>query len=454
MSQENSESHVEHNAMTDFTIETLGPAQYDSLLSEPLTEGSYTFGFVQESERVVHDPRVTTIHQWISQGMEPPSLEVAGPRKKLFFNPASFRAAIVTAGGICPGLNDVIRALVMELHYRYRVKEVLGCRYGFQGLVPRVGQPPLVLTPSLVANIHVNGGTFLGSSRGPQDPKEMVDFLERERINVIFTIGGDGTQRGALDLAIEIERRGQKIGVVGIPKTIDNDISYMERSFGFQTAVSIARDILSNGHEEARGAFNGVTVVKLMGRQSGFIAAMSAVANGDVNFVLVPEVPFDLGGEKGLLRVLERRLEERRHALIVVAEGAGQNLFEEEKGAKQFDASGNVKLFDIGTYLRDRIARHFSCGWNAATVKYIDPSYIIRSSPANADDSIFCNRLGQNAVHAALAGRTKMVVGLWNNTFTHVPISAVISKRKQLDPAGPDWLSVLESTGQPASMKN
>ena len=181
---------------------------------------------------------------------------------------------------------------------------------------------------------------------------------------------------------------------------------------------------------------------------------MAAVANGDANFVLVPEIPFDLEGERGLLKAIEQRLEERNHALIVVAEGAGQNLLGGDHAGEQFDASGNVKLFDIGTYLRDRIALHFSCGWNAATVKYIDPSYIIRSSPASADDSIFCNRLGQNAVHAALAGRTKMVMGLWNNTFTHVPITAVISKRKQLDPTGPDWLSVLEATGQPASMKN
>ena len=452
MDQNLPESLPEQCEPLDFTIETLGPAQYTSPLHEHLECLSSRMGFVEDTDRIVYDPSIASIKAWMAREMDPPSMEVAGPRRKLFFNPSSFRAAIVTAGGLCPGLNDVIRALYMEMHYIYSVKEVLGIRYGFSGLAPRVGQPPIVLTPAMVANIHKDGGTILGSSRGPQDPKEMVDFLERERVNALITIGGDGSQRGALSLANEIERRGLKIAVVGIPKTIDNDISFVERSFGFETAVAIAKEVLSAAHEEARGAFNGVAVVKLMGRHSGFIAAEAAVANGDANFVLVPEIPFDLDGDKGLLRVLERRLEDRRHALIVVAEGAGQHLFDD--AAKVYDASGNVKFNDIGVLLRDRIAEHFSTGWSTATVKYIDPSYMIRSAPASADDSILCSRLGQNAVHAALSGRTKMIVGLWNNTFTHVPMSMVISRRRRLDPASPEWLSVLESTGQPATLKN
>lgn len=449
--------HTQTNGTTptvDFAIECLGPAEFDSPLIAELDESFVTVGFVNDSERVVYDPRIECVRQYLSCSEEPPSMEVAGPRRKLFFNPAGFRAAIMTAGGLCPGLNDVIRALFMELFYRYRVKEVLGIRYGYMGLAPRIGPPPVVLVPEMVANIHKNGGSILGTSRGPQEPSEMVDFLERERINALFTIGGDGTQRGALAIATEIERRGLKISIIGIPKTIDNDISFVERSFGFQTAVSIARDVLTSAHEEARGAYNGVAVVKLMGRHSGFIAAMAAVASGDANYVLIPEIPFDIEGEKGLLRELERRLEDRRHALIVVAEGAGQDLFTVENGQKQFDASGNIKFNDIGVYLRDRIANHFCSGWQAANVKYIDPSYIIRSAPASADDSSLCIRLGQNAVHAALSGRTKMIVGLWNNTFTHVPINAVISRKKRLDPSSPEWLSVLESTGQPASMRN
>lgn len=438
----------------DFTIECLGPAEYDSPLQEEFDATTARVGFVSDNERIVYDPRIECVRKYMTCDEVPPSMEVAGPRRKLFFNPSGFRAAIMTAGGLCPGLNDVIRALFMELFYRYRVKEVLGIRYGYMGLAPRIGPPPVVLTPEMVANIHRNGGTILGTSRGPQDPAEMVDFLERERISALFTIGGDGTQRGALALATEIERRGLRISVIGIPKTIDNDISFVERSFGFQTAVSTARDVLASAHEEARGAYYGVAVVKLMGRYSGFIAAMSAVASGDANYVLVPEIPFDLEGEKGLLHELELRLEDRRHALIVVAEGAGQDLFATENAPRRFDASGNVKFNDIGIYLRDRISEHFNSGWHAANVKYIDPSYIIRSAPASADDSILCSRLGQNAAHAALSGRTKMIVGLWNNTFTHVPISAVISRKKQLDPSSPEWLSVLESTGQPVSMRN
>jgi 6-phosphofructokinase 1 len=452
MDQNLSESLPDRSEPINFTIETLGSATYDSPLHEYMECLSSRMGLVEDTDRIVYDPRIQSIKAWMARDEEPPSMEIAGPRRKLFFNPSTFRAAIMTAGGLCPGLNDVIRALFMEMHYVYRVKEVLGIRYGYSGLAPRVGQPPIVLTPAMVANIHRDGGTILGSSRGPQDPKEMVDFLERERINALFTIGGDGTQRGALDLAREIERRGLKIVVIGIPKTIDNDISFVARSFGFQTAVSIAKEVLSAAHEEARGAFNGIAVVKLMGRHSGFIAADAAVANGDANFVLVPEIPFDLDGDKGLLRALERRLEDRHHALIVVAEGAGQDLF--AGTPQEFDASGNVKFNDIGVMLRDRITRHFSSGWNAATVKYIDPSYIIRSASASADDSILCSRLGQNAVHAALSGRTKMIVGLWNNIFTHVPMTLVISRRKRLDPLSPVWFSVLESTGQPASLKN
>ncbi len=438
----------------DFTIERLGEATMKTPLSKQFGDEAAPKHFIGDDERVLYDPCLKQAKACLERGTEPSSMEIAGPRENIFFDPSEVRAAIVTCGGLCPGINDVIRALFNELHYRYHVREVIGIRYGFQGLVPRVGIPPLSIKPEMVENIHREGGTFLGSSRGPQEPSEVVDFLERERIRILFTIGGDGTQHGALAIADEIERRKLEISIIGIPKTIDNDISYVERSFGFNTAVSIAKNVLQTGHEEARGAFNGVAVVKLMGRHSGFIAAMAAVANGDANYVLIPEVPFDMDGPNGFLAILEKRLEERKHALVVVAEGAGQDLLAKDEKSKTVDASGNVILGDIGVYLRDRISNELSTGWNAATVKYIDPSYVIRSSPANAVDSIYCAQLAHNAVHAAMSGRTKMVVSLWNNKFTHVPISAVISKRKQIDPAGTEWFSVLESTGQPFSMKN
>ncbi|MFC1551266.1 ATP-dependent 6-phosphofructokinase [Candidatus Latescibacterota bacterium] len=438
----------------DFKIETLGPAKYDSPLKGYMDSGLSKSGFKKDSDRTIYNTRINSIKAFEAAGIDPPSMEIAGPREKLYFNPKNTKAAIVTCGGLCPGLNDVVRAIFMIMHYRYKVKEVLGIKYGFSGLVPRIGVPPVVITPEMVANIHRDGGTFLGSSRGPHDSSEIVDFIERERINILFTIGGDGTQKGALDIAEEIERRKLKVGIIGVPKTIDNDIGFVERTFGFQTAVSVAKEVLSTGHEEARGAFNGVAVVKLMGRDSGFITAMAAVSNGDANFVLVPEVPFDIDGDNGFLSVLKKRLLERRHALVAVAEGAGKDIMIKENASKRVDASGNVKYGDIGIYLRDSIAKCFKSGWDAATVKYIDPSYIIRSSPANADDSIFCNQLARNAVHAAMSGRTKMVVGLWNNIFTHVPMATVIAGKKQMDPSGTEWLSVLETTGQPVSMKN
>ncbi len=438
----------------DFSIEKLGACSVDSPLRRYLGGELGRHGFVSGADRIIYDPRLDSVKRSLEEQVDPPSMEIAGPREVLFFDPVQVRAAIVTTGGLCPGINDVIRALFMALNYRYKVKEVIGIRYGLSGLVPRIGRPPIVITSGLVENIHREGGTFLGSSRGPQDAREMVDFLERERINMLFMIGGDGTMRAALGLSEETERRKIKISVIGIPKTIDNDISFVERSFGYQTAVSVARDALESGHNEARGAYNGVSVVKLMGRNSGFITAMAAVANGDANFVLVPEIPFDLHGSNGFLATLERRLTERGHALVVVAEGAGQELIPRKKDEPDLDPSGNVRLRDIGTFLRDEIAKAFSSGWNAATVKYIDPSYMIRSAPANSDDSIFCTQLAHNAVHAAMSGRTKMVVGIWNNTITHVPMTAVIQQRKRLDPHGHEWLSVLETTGQPSSMKN
>ena len=249
----------------DFSIETLGTPHYDSPLKKYMDEKFSHKGFTNDTERIVYDTSLESIKDFTSKGIDPPSMEVAGPRKKIYFDPSNTRAAIVTCGGLCPGLNDVVRAIFMEMHYLYRVKELLGIRYGYSGLVPRIGVPPIVITPEMVENIHRDGGSFLGSSRGPQKSAEIVDFLERERINILFTIGGDGTQKGALDIADEIERRKLKIGIIGIPKTIDNDIGFIERTFGFQTAVSIAKEVLSSGHEEARGAFNGVAVVKLMG---------------------------------------------------------------------------------------------------------------------------------------------------------------------------------------------
>ncbi|MCD4716181.1 MAG: ATP-dependent 6-phosphofructokinase, partial [Desulfobacterales bacterium] len=292
-----------------------------------------------------------------------------------------------------------------------------------------------------------SGGTILGSSRGPQDVSEMVDTLERMNVGILFTIGGDGTLRGAQAISEEIGRRSLKISVIGIPKTIDNDISYMSKSFGFETAVGETRSAIYSAHMEAVGARNGIGLVKLMGRNSGFIAANATLANAEVNFCLVPEAPFTLDS---FLEALRERLEKRAHAVVVTAEGAGQDLME---ASHRRDASGNMRLGDIGLFLKDKIIAYLKQAGMESTLKYIDPSYMIRSMPANPHDSVFCLLLGQNAVHAGMTGRTNMVVGNWSGEYTHVPIPLAISRRKQIDPNGRLWSSVLASTGQPRDMR-
>jgi 6-phosphofructokinase 1 len=337
------------------------------------------------------------------------------------------------------------------LHYGYGVHRILGFRYGYAGLSAKSDHEPLVLTPSVVENIHQQGGTLLGSSRGHQDPADMVDQLVRRGVGLLFTIGGDGTLRGAHAIVNEITRRGLPIAVIGVPKTIDNDLDWIERSFGFATAVDEARKAIVGAHAEARGAWDGIGLVKLMGRQSGFIAAHASLANSDVNFCLVPEVPLSLEGPKGFLNALERRLNEKHHAVVVVAEGVGQDLLQDPKHLEH-DPSGNVRLKDIGLFLHEKIEAYFADRGRDMTIKYIDPSYIIRSLPANSLDSEFCLMLGQHAVHAGLAGRTNMMIGYWNQRFTHVPIPLAVASRKVLDPNGETWQCVLESTGQPARM--
>ncbi len=398
--------------------------------------------FIDDSEGVLIN---ATLSGFQKGQIEPLSLEMAGPREKAFFNPGTSRAALVTCGGLCPGLNDVIRAIVMVLWYRYGVREIFGLRYGFEGLIASSDHEPLLLKPELVEDIHKDGGTILGTSRGPQEPALMVDFLVERRIDILFTIGGDGTQRGALELTREIEKRGLAISVIGIPKTIDNDILFTERTFGFETAVAMSQIPITGAHMEAKGVKNGIGIVKLMGRESGFIAAYATIASSDVNLVLIPEVPFSL--EK-VFAYLEERIITKRHAVVVVAEGAGQ----EHVPAEGADASGNRRLGDIGLFLETTITEYFEQRDIPITVKYIDPSYIIRSAPATPDDSVLCFQLAQNAVHAAISGRTGMVVGIWNGHFVHIPIQLSIKERKKIDPSNLLWQSVLDNTGQPRNL--
>ncbi len=437
---------------SDFNITTLGKASVKSPLALAVRNYSPLFKFVEESERVIYDVSLENFNRCRESGEEPLTFEKAGPHENIFFEPAKTKVAIVTCGGLCPGLNNVIRSLVNELYYRYGVSRILGIKFGFEGLVAKYNHPVVELTPQMVSNIHLIGGSFLGSSRGNQNMGHIVDTLEILNVNIIFCIGGDGTLRGAHAIHQQVLKRKLKIAVAGIPKTIDNDINLIDKSFGFETAFSIANDIIRYAHNEASGAYNGIALVKLMGRDSGFIAAHAALAIQEVNFVLIPEISFDLYGQRGFLKILRKRLEERHHAVIVVAEGAGQDFFDKSEQVK--DTSGNIKHKDIGIYLKEKIKEEFDNKNFPYSIRYIDPSYIIRSAPANPNDSKFCNLLAQNAVHAAMAGKTDFVIGNWNNLFTLLPVPLATSRRKKIDINGELWWNVLEATGQPTSMKN
>lgn len=430
----------------DTTIQTLGPAKIASPLQKSTKEAPTPATFIKDDDRVLISIRSNEVASVIKRNEIPPAFELAGPREKIYFDPSKLRCALVTCGGMCPGLNDIIRAVVLELYYHYGVRSIYGIRFGLQGFIPEYGHDVLDLSPSTVGPILGRGGSILGSSRGAQDIDAVVDCMERMNIGLLFMIGGDGTLRAADQLADKISERGLKISVVGIPKTIDNDIHMVSRSFGFDTAVDVATQAIVGAHNEALGYPNGIGLIKLMGRYSGFIAATASLAQQDVNFVLIPEVDFDLHGPEGFLAALEERLCLRKHAVIVVAEGAGQKFFENMKDER--DESGNIRLKDIGIYLKNEIIKYFKEKDIEINLKYIDPSYTIRSLSANANDSVFCGFLGRDAVHAGMAGKTRLIIGHWNNHFVHVPMHLSVGKRKQVNPTGKIWTTVLESTGQ------
>lgn len=435
--------------LTDLQVRWLGQNQFDSPLAKYVGKRSTNEYYVGEDDRVLYDDTVAMINARGLPLEQLPSFESGGPRRRLFFEPGNTRVGVVTCGGLCPGLNDVIRALVLELHTHYGIGDVTGFRHGYAGLVPELGHETMRLTPENVDKINERGGTILGSSRGAQDPVVIVDRLVELGLDILFVIGGDGSMRGAHNIVSEIDRRGLTIGVVGIPKTIDNDIPHIGQSFGFQTAFSEAAKSIKAARVEVEAALGGVGIVKLMGRHAGFIACYAALANHDADFVLIPEVDFSLDGANGLLPSLAQRVKERGSAVIVLAEGAGQNLLEANDST---DLSGNAKLGDIGRFLREAIEQDFSERGQPLTMRYISPGYAIRSVPADASDSVYCARLAHTAVHAAMAGRTDLVVGRRRHRFVHVPIPFVTQGGHSVAPDGDLWLSVLESTAQPLVM--
>jgi len=437
------------NEDMDFSVSVLGKCSIPSPIVLSTRMGDSLANYVEDGDFVRFD---VDAREGAQESLDRTRLfEKAGPRQQIYFAPSHVHAGIVTCGGLCPGINDVIRAIVRCLWFRYGVRRITGIRYGYRGFLPEFNIGTRPLDPESVDEVHKVGGTFLGSSRGGGDRiSDIVDSIERLNLNILFTIGGDGTQKGAVAIAEEIERRDLKIAVVGIPKTIDNDLRFVDRTFGFETAVARAAEAVTAAHVEAHSAMNGIGLVKLMGRESGFIAVHTVLAVHEANFVLIPEVPFEIDGPNGLLRHIEDRVARRAHAVVVVAEGAGQSFLKTEG----VDASGNPKLGDIGTYLRDRIVEHFKKKGLDATVKYIDPSYMVRSSPAIATDSAYCERLGNNAVHAAMAGRTKLLIGMVHGQYVHIPVKAAVSRRNYVDPEGALWRDAVDATQQPPVMVN
>ncbi len=434
----------------DTSIMTLGPAKISSPIKAQAEKGAVR-RCVSDKERILVNIFESDVMKAAKNGKKLLSFEHVGPRRKIYFDPSKLRCAVVSCGGLCPGTNDIIRGIVLALHHSYGVRNIYGIRYGLEGFMSSYGHELLELTAGSVAHIHERGGTVLGTSRGPQDIESIVDALERMNVGLLFTIGGDGTMAASTKIADAIIKRRLKIGVIGIPKTIDNDIYLTDRSFGFDTAVDVAVDVIRSAHNEAMSASNGIGLVKLMGRHSGFIATAATLAMPEVNFCLIPESDFDLEGSKGFLEALKERLMLRNHAVVVVAEGAGQKFFETR--TEEHDASGNIRLHDIGLFLKEASTDYFRKQNIEITLKYIVPSYTIRSVAANANDHVLCGFLARGAVHAGMAGKTKMLVGLCNNHLVHIPMESTVGKRKQVDLSGGKWMSVLETTGQPC-LKN
>ena len=422
----------------NFQVQQIGTGKHINPIEDEI--------FVNDDERIAFASQVKNLSRQFKKDDQIPSFEKAGARKKIFHNPSTTRVGIVTCGGLCPGLNNVIQGLVNVLEQSYGIEYIFGIRYGYKGLTRHSQHKPIRLTASDVNQIHQQGGTILGSSRGNQDPEEMVNELQARNINILFCIGGDGTLKGAQAIAEAANQRNANISIVGVPKTIDNDLGFVEKTFGFETSVQVSTDIISSAYSEAKGAENGIGIVKLMGRDSGFITATASLANSVVDFCLIPEIPFQIEGADNICTAVEKRLTEKNHAVIVIAEGAGQDLFNNNQ--KRLDASGNILKDDIGELLKQGLIKHFDSQKIPFSIKYLDPSYHIRSVAANASDSVFCYLLAEYAVHAGMSGKTNLVIGYWNNFFTHVPIQLATRERRTVELDSALWRGVVSSTQQ------
>lgn len=373
----------------------------------------------------------------------PPWAVRAGARENIYFNPSDVQAAIVTCGGLCPGLNDVVQGIVNKLSdYGVPDGQILGIKYGYRGFYDKTDKP-IVLTKEGVEGIQLQGGTILGTSRGGADLEKIVKQIDLMGLDMLFVVGGNGGNAGASALQTMCAAKGVICSIIGIPKSIDNDILLIDKCFGFDTAVDTAQEALLSAKVESSSALNGIGIVKLMGRSSGFIAMQASLASGVVDVCLIPEVKFDLQGEHGLLAYVQSLLDKRGHCVVCIAEGAGQELLQDTKLGK--DASGNTILADVGPWLRDQLKK--AC--KGSDVKYIDPSYIIRTTPTISSDRIYCRILAHNAVHGAFAGLTGVMVGLVSTHYVYLPIPTVISSPRTVDPNGKMYARMRAAIGQP-----
>uniref|UniRef100_A0A7S4E1K3 Phosphofructokinase domain-containing protein n=1 Tax=Lotharella globosa TaxID=91324 RepID=A0A7S4E1K3_9EUKA len=407
----------------------------------PLLEREYPLNqnFTNFDEYVLLPPPIENPHK---TEKTPHYFLRAGPREEIVFKPKEVRAAIVTCGGLCPGLNTVIQGLVRALHHTYGVDMIYGIPFGYSGVYTRDW---VNLSVEKVKYCHEDGGTILGSSRGGFDLDKMMDRLEAKGINQLYVIGGDGTHRGAEKLANEAKRRGMKMVVAGIPKTIDNDIPFLDHSFGYRTSVGEAIRAIRAANTEANGAPNCIGLVKVMGRHAGFIALQASISSRVVNCCLIPEMDVD---KDKFLEFMKERLCRKNHAVVVVAEGAGATLCSKEDQLGT-DKSGNPILPDVGVWLKQQIKDYMKKEGISHNLKYIDPTYMIRSVPADADDQLLCTLLANHAVHGAMAGFSGFTVGKLNHKFVYVPISEVTKKSRRVDIKSRQYSRMLLNTGQP-----
>ena len=425
----------------DLAIARLGERTIDTPLRDLLGGREESVHYVTETDRVLLDDTLGVAkRRSAGTPAELPAFNPGGPREKLYFEPSTVTAAIVTCGGLCPGLNNVVRALVLQLANAYGVKSILGFRNGYSGLTDT--SAPLALTPELVRDIHNRGGTILGTSRGGQEPAAMVDTLARHRVDMLFVIGGDGSLRGAQKIAAKpppatAARRG------GHPE------DHRQRHSVDRPELRLPDRVRPRRRVDPRRAHRG----RVHRRRRG-----TGQADGPAQ--RLHRLLCDTRQPRSRLRPDPRSLLPARQLPALPAQArrsAGARSRGRRRGRRagavprsaETDASGNARLGDIGALLRERVTAHFAQHGTPLSLRYVDPGYAIRSVPANAFDAVYCARLAQAAVHAGMAGFTSMVVARWHGRFIHLPIALATATRNQVDPHGDLWMSVLEATGQP-----